>query len=404
MLGGSRALAALLGFVAVALVARSLGPAELGLLSMALAVFGWAQHAAECGLRSVVTAETGWRRAFLPLLSTYMILRMSCAAATATVVIGTTYVLAPGMAMPVSWLCGALFAVALQFDWVPLATGRSGEAGLLLLARPCAMLVLLAAIPVETATGVAALTAVAWWCAAALSWPSLRHGRRDAAEGEPLAATRMLRLGWPLMAVALTSQAQLALDLLIVGHLFGPAQAGQYFLASAIVGAGLVLANATGQFAMARMAPLRDNPAAFARELARELRLVGLVVLLGACLLATAAPLVVPAAFGAAYAPVTVLIPWLLPWLLLQSLTTVTQGALTAARRQPQLLRANLALLAALAIGLPVAARYGTLEAFAACRAAAEAVRLAALLIPFLALSVPRPSSARNRRPRPAAP
>ena len=95
MLGGSRALAALLGFVAVALVARSLGPAELGLLSMALAVFGWAQHAAECGLRSVVTAETGWRRAFLPLLSTYMILRMSCAAATATVTDAFLGVLGP---------------------------------------------------------------------------------------------------------------------------------------------------------------------------------------------------------------------------------------------------------------------------------------------------------------------
>ena len=56
-MGGSRALAAVLGFAGTILIARALEPATLGLWSMALAVQGLALHLGEAGLRSVAVAE-----------------------------------------------------------------------------------------------------------------------------------------------------------------------------------------------------------------------------------------------------------------------------------------------------------------------------------------------------------
>jgi O-antigen/teichoic acid export membrane protein len=190
----------------------------------------------------------------------------------------------------------------------------------------------------------------------------------------------MLALGWPLALVTLLNQIQLSADLLTVGATVGLAAAGQYYLAAGIATAALVLANARGQLALATMARFRDDPAAFALALgnaSREIAWLGTALVLAVGLVAV--PLL-PLAMGAGYAPAAGLLLWLLPWLLLQHVTTLLQSALIAARGQRIVLRANLVMTLALAVGLPLAAWIGLLPAFAIARAVAEAARLVALI------------------------
>ena len=382
-LGGGRALAALVGFLAVGICADALGPDELGRWSVLLAIHAHALHLTELGLRSVVTAEAGYAGGgYAALLARYLGLRFAACAFAGLVALSATAIIAPDMLVATAMVTSTLFAIALQLDWLALAGGRPFEAGALLIVRPAVMLALLLAVPgVSTASDLAAIFAIAWWSAAAVSWITLRRDRELPVS--PMPADRLLRLGLPLMLVTLTSQAQLGLDILIIGTLFGSTDAGHYFLAAAIVGAGLVAANAIGQLATARMASLRDREGEFRSALLRELRAAGLLALLGACALATLAPLAIPWVFGARYEPTATLVIWLLPWLVLQSLSTVAQGALTAVRRQPDLLRANIGLVLSLAILLPLAVWLDALAAFAVVRAVAESVRLFLLLEPF---------------------
>jgi hypothetical protein len=102
--------------------------------------------------------------------------------------------------------------------------------------------------------------------------------------------------------------------------------------------------------------------------------------LLTLALLALGPPLL-PLLFGRDHAAAGTTLLALLPWFLLQHPTTLLQGALAAAGRGDRVLRANLAMLAALAPALAAAALSGSLAAFALARAAGEAARLAALLL-----------------------
>ena len=67
-------------------------------------------------------------------------------------------------------------------------------------------------------------------------------------------------LGAMLALVTLTNQAQLSADLLVVGWSLGAPQAGDYYLASQILVAGLLFANAAGQIALARLPGLAARP------------------------------------------------------------------------------------------------------------------------------------------------
>jgi O-antigen/teichoic acid export membrane protein len=207
-------------------------------------------------------------------------------------------------------------------------------------------------------------------------------GRRPApsALGSVRAAPAMLRAGAPLCAVTLTNQAMTSADLLIVGAVVGVAAAGDYYLASQVAVAALVVANAAGQSALARLASLAGDPAAFAVRLGAELRLVSALGLILAVGLALAGPAVATRAFGPEHAMVGPLLWSLLPWLALQHPTTLLQGALAAARRERAVLRGNLVMLAALVPALALAALAGSLWAFPLARGLAEAARLAALV------------------------
>lgn len=381
LLGGSRLAAALLAFAAITLAARRLGPAELGLWGLALAVQGYALHLGELGLRSVATAEAGSRKGGARLiLPVYLKTRFALSLGVYGLGLLACLWLRPDLLGLMALILASVVLIALMMDWVALVEDRPGQAGIMLLARPAVFLSLLLLLPgVATAEGLAGLFALSWAAAALLSWSCLRRTAPPPAAAPPR-ARELLALGWPLFTVTLLNQAQISLDLLLVGWTLGTAAAGQYYLASQITVAALVFANAMGQLAMARMARHRDDAVAFRVGLKAELRTLGMISLgLGAGL-GGIAPWLVPRLFGAAYGDAAGLLVWFVPWLVLQGFTTLLQGAMTARRQQPDLLRANLVMVTAMAPLLLIAMASGHLEAFALTRALTEAIRLAILV------------------------
>jgi lipopolysaccharide exporter len=379
-LGAARGAASLLGLATVMVVARLLDPHELGRWSLALAVQGYALHAGEFGLRSVVTTEAARAgNSLAALLRRYLGLRLPLSlAALGAVVLGTA-ALRPQDVLLIGLVALSIFPIALQLDWLALVDDRAGLAAFLLLVRPLAFLALVGLWPGElTAVRLASCYLASWCLAAALSWAALRRGP-PAHVGNVPSPRSMLRRGAALAAVTLTNQAQLSADLLVVGWSLGAAAAGDYYLASQIATSALLFANASGQIALARLPALAGQPERLAAAVAAE----ALHLLLFACPTALAlgllAPLLVPALFGAEHGGAATALLWLLPWFLLQHLTTLLQGALTAAGREGAVLGGNAAMLLVLAPGLALATTGTTLAGFAAARAAAEVARVAAL-------------------------
>jgi len=403
-MGGSRALAAGLGLIATILIARGLEPAGLGLWSMALAVQGIALHLGEAGLRSIVTVEMAARpEAGRVLLRRYLALRLAISTGVIALAVIGARLLGIADWPYLALLLTSLWPIALQLDWLPLAHGQTGQAGLLLLIRPVVFVLLLLALPLAgDPERLALLFLAAWWVAAAATWPWLRLVRQAPVRAAAPGRRRLLRLALPVAVATVASQLLLSLDLLLVGARFGPAVAAQYYLASAILVAGLVVANGLGQAALARLAAATGT--GFRAALEADLRLVGAVAALAAVTVLGVVPHLLPPAFGAAYAPAASLLVWLLPWFVLQHATAVLQAGMTAARLGDRQLRAALWLVAALVPGLALAWWFGDLRLFALARGLAELVRVVALwrgLPPALRpLSARHPSFGRRRRRR----
>lgn len=381
-MGGSRALVAILGFLATLLIARSLEPAAMGLWSMALALQGVSLQLGEAGLRSVAVTELAREPALArPVLRRIVGLRL--VTSTSVIALGCVVVIALDIGDP--WLSclllTSLWPIALQLDWVPLAEGRNRLAAALLLVRPVAFLGLLLLAPAAIApANLAWFFLAAWWLAAIASWPCLVSvHRRLAIIGSPPDLRSLLRLALPVAAATLASQLLIGLDILVVGIRLGPADAAFYHLASAMLVAGLVVANGLGQAALARMAARATLPGAFRAALAADLKLVLSVAMIVAATVLLTAPVLLPLAFGPAYAPVVDLLVWLLPWFVLQHATTVLLAAMIAARLAEQLLRATGWMVATLLPALALAWLIGDLRAFAVARGLAELVRLLVL-------------------------
>lgn len=381
-LGGARALAAGLGLLAMLQLAPAAGPTVLGAWSMLLAVQGWSLHLSECGLRTAVTAlggrTRGGPRALLP---TYLGTRLLLAVLVGGLALLLCDRLAPQHLPALALVLSSLIAIALQLDWLALVEDRPVTAGLLLLVRPAAWCLLLAIV--EGPLGLerlSALFALAWALAAVASWPLLRGGEAPAGGGEaPPGPRQLLRIGAPLALVTLTNQGLLAADLFLVGLLLGLETAGAYYLASSLVVAGLVLANAANQIATARTGVLLREPEALAAELHRQLATATAVGAGLGLAIAVVAHRLVPALFGPAFAEAVPPLLALLPWLVLQHPSAVLQGALAGANRGRTLLAGNLAMAGALAAALLPALALGSVVGCALARTVAEAARLVVL-------------------------
>ena len=380
MLGTARGIAAGLGLAGVLLVARLLSPAQLGHWSLALAVQGYALHLGEFGLRSVVTTEAAHAgRLWTRLLGRYLALRLAASAAVLAVVVAGCALLRPGELQLVGLVTLSILPIALQLDWLAMVDDRARLAAGLLLVRPLAFLALLGLWPGAVGPlGIASCFLLGWVMAAVLSWTACRRPQVLAAGSVPSPA-RMLRRGAALAVVTVTNQAQLSADLLVVGLSLGAAPAGDYYLASQVLVAGLLFANAAGQIALARLPALAVQPPLLRAALRGEM--LALLRLAGAAAVATAlaGAAVMPILFGAEHAGAAVPLLWLLPWFVLQHPSTLLQAALTAVGREADVIRVNLVALLVLFAGLAAAANGTTLEAFALARCVAEATRVLAL-------------------------
>lgn len=376
----ARLLAALFGFLVTTLLARALGPADYGRLAMLLALQGQALLFAELGLRSVVTADCGDNPAAVRgTLHAYLGLRLAFAAVVAAIGLSLALKFVPGSAAAATVLLSALFASALLCDWVALARGHAVEASLPLLLRPCVPALALStlfacggAIAFEAA---AAWLAAGWWVAALVSLAALRHLPKTT-DASATAVMTLLSRAVPLGLAGVAAQALLAVDIVLIGLFFGPAQAGHYQIAAGVLTAGLAFANAASQLGLARAGRFRERVGAQKQAL-----LFGLTAMLGlgfslAAVAALLAPLVLPTLFGEAYRPAADMLLWLLPWFALQHASGWLQGVLAALARERAVFCANLA---ALAVALSLFGLAGWLadpRIMALGRGAAEAVRI----------------------------
>ena len=190
LLGGSRGLAAVLSFAAVAVVARRLTPADLGVWSLILAAQGYALHLGELGLRSVVTAE-GRRTEGGPvaLLPVYLALRLGVSAVVVASAAAIAWLTLPERAPVVLLAMLALLATALQLDWLALVEDRPAAAGALLLVRPVAYALMVGLWPGPLGlVTLAGLFALSWSLGRPRLLAAARHRGRSTARPRRRAA------------------------------------------------------------------------------------------------------------------------------------------------------------------------------------------------------------------------
>jgi hypothetical protein len=191
----------------------------------------------------------------------------------AAVVVGAG-LLAPAETPVLVLVAASILAAAAQLDWVALADDRSALAGALLLVRPaassrCSRRHRLCRGPGRSRCS---FSHPGRWRRSPLVGASRSPAARAVVgpDGAVMPVRSMLRAGMPLCAVTLLNPTLLSADLLLAGACLGAAAAGDYFLAAQVATAGLVLANAAGQSALARLAGLPPDSPAFAAALAAD--------------------------------------------------------------------------------------------------------------------------------------
>ena len=398
-LAGGRALAALIGFGSVVFLASILSPAAVGAWSIMLAIQGYALQVSDHGLRTVVMAESSkpghGARGYLPA---YLATRLTITACVYAVTCLFTWIVYPDWLGAIALLLVSLFAVALFLDWLALVEDRYQIASILLVVRPAIFLIALLVLQTGlTLDLLAGLFAGAWIIAAATSWLLLNvpttlalrrwvqphHQTRlrigstlDQAPPGPMSVNAMVRAGRPIMLAQLIGQAMVNLDLVVVGVVLGLAAAGQYFLAAAMATAGLVVANAAGQIANARLGRLIREPKLFDAELIEESTYLAWLATGFVVLLAHLANPLVAVFFGDAYAHAATLLIAMLPWFWLAHQSALLQAALAVRQMQQVLLLVALQAAMVLLVGLMISSIWQAALVFAGLRGVVEGARV----------------------------
>ena len=146
--GGARLIAAAIGLAGTTLAARALGSEGWGAWALLFAAFGWAQHLAEFGLRTVGMLEAGRVGQLRSgLLRDLLRTRSIAWLVTSSGLVGLTIWWLPGQAMAAAWLALALAMIALNLDWAALVRGRPVAAAMASVMRPSAFLVAVLLLP-----------------------------------------------------------------------------------------------------------------------------------------------------------------------------------------------------------------------------------------------------------------
>ncbi|WP_159715728.1 polysaccharide biosynthesis protein [Geminicoccus flavidas] len=374
--GGARLAAAGMGLAGTTLAARALGPAEWGIWLVLFAGFGWCQHLAEWGLRSVALVEGGRLSQACPgLVRDVLCARLVPLVLSGVLLVGGTVAWRPELAGAALCLAAALAMIALNLDWVGLVRGSALPASLGLMARPALFLAAIAVLPAPLAVGDLALATLIGWAGAALAGAAeWRRAPAPVPGRMRLRTRRLLKAGTPFFLVTAANQVALSADLIAVAWMLGTEAAGAFGLAMTIAQTATLGAQAAAQWWLARGAAMA--PARARRVLLDALLLGGTV----AAALAILGPSLLLRLFGAQWLAAADLLPPATLYVALVHVTAV-RAALVAAGGGAG--RVALAQLVSQAVSWPLqllaAARLG-LESVVLLRGLVELLRLVLLV------------------------
>lgn len=302
---GARLLAACLGLLGTTLAARALGPQGWGIWVLMFAVFGWAQHVAEWGLRNVALVEGGRvgsvsRQLVVDLLRARLV---PCAVVT----IGLTTCFAlwwPDSGYASWWLCGSLAAIALNLDWAGLVCGNPMPAAASLIIRPSLFLLVILVLPAPLELGGLALaTFVLWAGVAVLGAVTTPRLAPVTAAMKRLSIQHLLGRGIPFFLVTLANQLAQSADLMAVAWVLGVEKAGTFGLVATIAQTATLGAQASAQWWLARAGQLPNA------QLRRALLETGLMGAAMAGLMITVGPSMLKLLFGPTWSEAAALMP-----------------------------------------------------------------------------------------------
>ena len=353
--GGARLIAAAIGLAGTTLAARALGSEGWGAWALLFAAFGWAQHLAEFGLRTVGMLEAGRvGQLRAGLLRDLLRTRAIAWLVTSSGLVGLTIWWLPGQAMAAAWLALALAMIALNLDWAALVRGRPVAAATASIMRPSAFLVavLLLPRPLEV-MDLAIATCLAWAATAAVTLPEWR-----AAWTAPAPSTcstlQLLRAGLPYGLVTLASQLVASVDLVLVGWTLGTGAAGIFGLVLTLAQTATLGAQAAAQWWLARAAQLD------ARTVRRALADTILLGLVAGGAVAMLGPMLVDRLFGPDWTEAARLLPLAGLWVALAHPSALLGTLLMTRGKATHLVTIQMAsLLVSLPIQFSVAQSYG---------------------------------------------
>lgn len=331
-MSASRLVASLLGLLATTLIARSLPPGDLGLFAIVVGCYSYLVIAGEGGLRSVAMSEGAYRGGVGAVLGTYLMARTVLSAGLTLIAIAVILIwfdVHSTVAVPVVLSC---LVVPFQGDWILLMAGRYQAAGWAVASRwvfYCGFVAAVAYFDFLTLSTLAVLFTASWvlsvlfsWCLVIRSGIALRLGER----GEKVTKFHLISLGWPVLTFGFLSQLMMNGDLLLIGTFSGTTNAATYYIASAVITAGCLLANSIYQIALPRYGRLRDDHAAFSRQLKSDLLLVTCIsptLALGTIFIL---PKALPWVFGEAYIVSGQLVAFFAPYLVIYHLHALTSA------------------------------------------------------------------------------
>ncbi|PHS73126.1 MAG: hypothetical protein COB22_02335 [Cycloclasticus sp.] len=347
-MGSGRVMQALLSFLIVTVLARELGPDQLGIYSIVLAIFAYGSHVSEFGMRSIVIRDGNLpNKKIHSEAGLYICLRLI----TATLVSVSTYfvgvIFFPEYAVLAGLVMISTFFIAMQLDWLLLVSKRYLAASWVLVIRPIFYLaaVLLLVWFEQVSLIMLILAFVSSWGALAIfSWIIVGQSVPKFTRAGLLnkKGLRLLKEGYPILGVALVGQAIQSADLIWIGGVYGVVDAGHYYVASAIIVAAMVFANAMTQISLGEMSKYIDDKGAFSKQLKSDISLilwVGVFISIG--LIYIISPLI-PMVFGYEYKVSGDLIVYFVPYFFLSHVTGILYSSIIVIGKQKQLLRINI--------------------------------------------------------------
>jgi O-antigen/teichoic acid export membrane protein len=398
------AVARLVAFAATILIARRLGAAAFGIISVAAAVRLYLVCMVEGGIDSIGMREAAAQRSFARQLApALVVVRVGVAAILVLLVVVIGFALLPqpdGSLIALYSL--TLLPLAANLRWLHLGHGSSVGPALTRLASESLMLVVvvlalhepgdLVRVPLAQflgdATGALLLALLVGRALGPLSIGSAWRTARP-----------VLTESWPLVLHALLGLVMFNADLLMLRLFRGATEVGQYAAAYAIIGFLVYLGVVYYQSLLPALSRDHLDPAARARTYALSLEqvlLAGAPVAAGGILVAGS---LIPFVFGAGYGAAALPFALLAASLPASWLRNVAQAGQVAQRRSQLLLRTSLIAVGVnLALNLLLIPRFGPVGA-ATATLATEALRAIIALGYSRGLGYPLPGGRMSWRP-----